>query len=656
MYRGADILSLLGANLALRRNEHEPVIRGSFALIVAAALTVVASIILGVSEQGAFIFILWTYIPLTVIPRIGAALLACFDRAMQNERRAVAPGAGNAINAGGSPSYPMPGMTPAGVGFAAQAASFAVQPPPTQPAYPPVRGAPTEGLVKRAFLFLGDGDFYQVARYLEQALSQDPQNGRAFLGKLMVELGLHTEDELANVPTPLDGHPLFQRALQFGPPEQQARLSALAQAWRERAQAAAQTIQQPEQQAMSAPSEPLSPEDETERRYAAALAALNAAVTEKDYTDAARMFDFLMTYKDARMQAWNARKGAKAVREKAKKQKLIVMGVAGAVALVVLGFSVKAYLNHRREAAMARYEERQRARTGGTLPVAQNLTYEEFEEARKSGSAQAIRELLERKKLSPNVSVRIDSAPGIRVQGSTPLLILAVMRRLAFETGFPIPEPPSPEIVEELLRLGADVNARDEKGETALIAIVGVDSFFESQKEKIISILLKAGADVNARRQDGTTPLIAAADHLDLSSGSGVIEMLLRAGADINAKANDGSTALTRALRSPLMNEKRVEVLLKAGADLKAADLNAKTGSYGGGTLLMAVSQEGALKYVDMLLKAGADVNAKDDQGRTALIYAAGSLKANKTDIIDILDLFSNIAKRVRKYYPWRYE
>ncbi|MBQ9528498.1 MAG: hypothetical protein IJR68_12920 [Fretibacterium sp.] len=233
-----------------------------------------------------------------------------------------------------------------------------------QPAYIPVVGVETGALVKRAFLFLEDGEFYQAARYAEQALTQDPANGRAALGKLMAELGLHTEDELANVPTPLSGHPLFQTALQFGPPDQQVRLMALAQAWQARVaapvmpqdpasapvmlqpptsvpgmaapQPAVQTPNVPPAPA-AAPAQPLTPED----RYASAVGLMSGATTAEEFLSAAQMFDALGMYQDARMLAWNARKSAKEITERAKNERkrkqILLAGVAGIAIVAVLG-------------------------------------------------------------------------------------------------------------------------------------------------------------------------------------------------------------------------------------------------------------------------------------------------------------------------------
>ena len=85
-----------------------------------------------------------------------------------------------------------------------------------------------------------------------------------------------------------------------------------------------------------------------------------------------------------------------------------------------------------------------------------------------------------------------------------------------------------------LLRGGADVNATDDEGTTALIALAR-DEDLESVKE-----LVKYGADVNAKNHDGDTPLTNAA----IWGATKVVRFLLANSADPNLPDGAGITAI----------------------------------------------------------------------------------------------------------------
>lgn len=61
-------------------------------------------------------------------------------------------------------------------------------------------------------------------------------------------------------------------------------------------------------------------------------------------------------------------------------------------------------------------------------------------------------------------------------------------------------------IGEKLIKAGADVNAKDFRGDTPLNIAMGFGSFGID----FADILIKNGADLNAKDGNGNTPLIAA--------------------------------------------------------------------------------------------------------------------------------------------------
>ena len=110
-------------------------------------------------------------------------------------------------------------------------------------------------------------------------------------------------------------------------------------------------------------------------------------------------------------------------------------------------------------------------------------------------------------------------------------------------------------IVNELLKKGANVNAKTKDGYTALIWASSMGH------TKIVAMLLAAGADVNAKDNNGWTALQGASacdtevdlpwyqvEH-EMQYKTEIAEMLLEKGADVNARNDYGVTAFQIASR-----------------------------------------------------------------------------------------------------------
>jgi ankyrin repeat protein len=106
--------------------------------------------------------------------------------------------------------------------------------------------------------------------------------------------------------------------------------------------------------------------------------------------------------------------------------------------------------------------------------------------------------------------------------------------------------------VEALLAKGADVNAKDAFGMTAL------EAASETGHLDVVQALIDRGADVNAKDNGGLTALIRASllGHLD------VVQALIAKGADVNAKTTIGGLTALMATT----NAKIRAVLVEAGA------------------------------------------------------------------------------------------
>lgn len=71
-------------------------------------------------------------------------------------------------------------------------------------------------LLKRAFMFLEDGNWQEADAYCEKVLDQDPECAEAYLGKLMAECKVKKQEDLADLAEPFDGSNHYQKAVRFG--------------------------------------------------------------------------------------------------------------------------------------------------------------------------------------------------------------------------------------------------------------------------------------------------------------------------------------------------------------------------------------------------------------------------------------------------------
>jgi uncharacterized protein len=98
------------------------------------------------------------------------------------------------------------------------------------------------------------------------------------------------------------------------------------------------------------------------------------------------------------------------------------------------------------------------------------------------------------------------------------------------------------DIVETLIEHGANVNAKNPLGWTALMKAI-YNYELDRGFPEIVSTLIAAGAEIECQVAYGTRPLMLAAGY----GQSEVIEILLAAGADVHAKNDGGFTARTMA-------------------------------------------------------------------------------------------------------------
>ena len=167
------------------------------------------------------------------------------------------------------------------------------------------------------------------------------------------------------------------------------------------------------------------------------------------------------------------------------------------------------------------------------------------------------------------------------------------------------------EIAELLLANGADVNAKDDDGDTPLdVAILRND---------------KETADLLRKHGGKTTEELEEIFHAIEDGNIEAVKQHLAAGADVNAKDNIEWTPLHMA--ADLGYKEIVELLLTNGADVNAKD-------YKGVTPLHDAALWGHKEIAELLLAKGADVNAKANDGKTPLDWA---IEKNRTETADLL-------------------
>jgi ankyrin repeat protein len=143
----------------------------------------------------------------------------------------------------------------------------------------------------------------------------------------------------------------------------------------------------------------------------------------------------------------------------------------------------------------------------------------------------------------------------------------------------------NPEVVREILRYHPNLEERDEDGRTALFAAGGYQyRDVHGARVECVRLLVEAGADVNPRDNEGDTPL-----HETFLTD--VEEELLKLGADVNARNDDGETPIFTTV-----NDDAIALFIEHGADLTIRNNDGKTA-------IEAAEKKGPQRQ-DALLKA----------------------------------------------------
>ncbi|MDR1236023.1 MAG: ankyrin repeat domain-containing protein [Holosporaceae bacterium] len=188
----------------------------------------------------------------------------------------------------------------------------------------------------------------------------------------------------------------------------------------------------------------------------------------------------------------------------------------------------------------------------------------------------------------------------------------------------------STEVVKSLLEKEADVTACDQNGLTALHYAT------QSWNVETVKFLLEKGAKMTARDNNGRTALHYASRDGDMS----MVEFLIKEkGVKISICDKNGLTALHYAVQNRCRAVELIEFLMKNGADIAARDKNKLT------ALHYAVQNEYCtVELIESLLENGADIATCDQNGLTALHYAVQNRYCTVELIESLLENGANIA------------
>ena len=223
--------------------------------------------------------------------------------------------------------------------------------------------------------------------------------------------------------------------------------------------------------------------------------------------------------------------------------------------------------------------------------------------------------------------------------------------------------------IKRYLAEGADINKLSEQANLSPLSWATLTG-----KTEAAELLLKLGADVNVRQEDGGTPLHIAA----FLGRAELAELLIKEGADVNAKNRGGDTPAS-GLYAPWgmvrfmtgmfdikLEQKKVEAGRKKIAKMlnvnpqsqptrvaddvweaafigdfdmvkkaisEGMDVNARN-PLSGDLMLPAAALMGHIEIITFLLDKGADINARNRDGNTALHTAAFLGRADAVELL----------------------
>jgi ankyrin repeat protein len=179
--------------------------------------------------------------------------------------------------------------------------------------------------------------------------------------------------------------------------------------------------------------------------------------------------------------------------------------------------------------------------------------------------------------------------------------------------------------IDSLIEQGADINTKDEEGNTLLaLALL-------SYNYDLVPILIEQGADVNMPNgKYNTTPLMFMMSR----NNPRIVKTLIEAGAKVDEKDDHGMTCLALGASSGVCNMQTMKLLIEKAVGVDEKDHDGKT------PIMHILNYFGRLEpdvgksIISLLIEKGVKLNEKDNDGKTPLMYAVSTINL---DIISFL-------------------
>lgn len=145
-------------------------------------------------------------------------------------------------------------------------------------------------LLKRAFIFLEDGNWKDADEYCERVLDLDPENAQAYLGKLMAELHVNKQDSLGEYEAGFENSQCYLKVRRYADKLLNDKLDEYIKNIKH---------------------------INDEKLYQLSLTAMESAETEEDFIGLAENFESLEDFKDSKERAFECREKAEEARKEA---------------------------------------------------------------------------------------------------------------------------------------------------------------------------------------------------------------------------------------------------------------------------------------------------------------------------------------------------